>query len=199
MMRGRCTSLQSLRMCGLSGLRSWKKVRIALRCSLFNPTTHQDKSTHANIKWLKWAFILLQWCGSTAISCTSTIPAPGWMVCGCAANRKSNRPWAAGCWTTKMVRMRFSQLRKRQEERVNDSAGGVHRVHVQTVSAKGIQEAPPSHSNRGDTRRSTRYCTKSCSPALLLIRPNCCCRRHQVAFYRPSHRNRRARRWAWPS
>lgn len=107
---------------------------------------------------LKKNCIGLQWCGSTTISCTSTIPAPGWMACGCAVSRKSNRPWAAGCWTTKTVRRRFSLVK--EEERVasldwstemHNSAGSIHRVHVQTVSAEGVQEAPPSHSNRGDT------------------------------------------------
>lgn len=72
-------------------------------------TPRQEHTCTCKMKKKKRPLMCLQWCDSTVISCTSTIPAPGWMVCGCAANRKSNRPWAAGCWTTKMVRMRFSR------------------------------------------------------------------------------------------
>lgn len=45
-----------------------------------------------------------QWCATTRTSCRSTIHVPGWTGSGCAATRRSNRPWAAGCWIIKMVR-----------------------------------------------------------------------------------------------
>lgn len=116
---------------------------------------------------IKFQCMGLQWCGSTAISCTSTIPARGWTVCGCAANRKSNRPWAAGCWTTKTVRIRFSLVWSGDQKNEWPHCSPLHsadafpRILVQTVPAKGIQEAPPPHPNRGDSRTSSHCCTEA--------------------------------------
>lgn len=59
-----------------------------------------------NLKACLCAHLCLpQWCAATRTSCRSTIPVPGWTGSGCAATRRSNKPWAARCWIIKMVRM----------------------------------------------------------------------------------------------